>query len=349
MPWPAGYPLACGAPWPTSKPLCATWRRSSGAPPRQASARPPTGSRSSCGRWAPTRTRNPSRSTPATGSPSARRRPPRRAWRCWRCAAVAVARAWPRLPAARRRRRRSLDDISGGAQVFAPRAAQARVAQRRRESPAIRAGEHTLVFVAHHDAGHGGAVFHHSRPTRSRSAGRASSAGSGDLPAAHAAVGRRPDPHRARRAHGLAALRRRRRGIRALGTAAAMADIARAPSCPAPTTTSRRSRVLLELARRCATIRSRASASCWSRPAARSRSWRACAASSPAGRRTCRGSHALRLLEYVGVPAPVADRGRGHGCGCRLPAGDARLVAGVAQAAGIGSCGPAHRASRPTG
>ena len=54
-----------------------------------------------------------------------------------------------------------LDDISGGAQV-------SRRALPKRESRNVVAtagdpgGEHTLVLVAHHDAGHGGAVFDHS-------------------------------------------------------------------------------------------------------------------------------------------------------------------------------------------
>jgi hypothetical protein len=54
-----------------------------------------------------------------------------------------------------------LDDISGGAQVL-------RRALPKRESRNVVAvagdpdGEHTLVLVAHHDAGHGGAVFDHS-------------------------------------------------------------------------------------------------------------------------------------------------------------------------------------------
>ena len=54
-----------------------------------------------------------------------------------------------------------LDDISGGAQV-------SRRALPTRESRNVVAvagdpnGERTLVLVAHHDAGHGGAVFDHS-------------------------------------------------------------------------------------------------------------------------------------------------------------------------------------------
>jgi hypothetical protein len=54
-----------------------------------------------------------------------------------------------------------LDDISGGAQL-------SRRALPKRESRNVVAvagdpdGEHTLVLVAHHDAGHGGAVFDHS-------------------------------------------------------------------------------------------------------------------------------------------------------------------------------------------
>jgi hypothetical protein len=58
-----------------------------------------------------------------------------------------------------------LDDISGGTQV-------SRRALPKRESCNVVAvagdprGEHTLVLVAHHDAGHGGAVFDHSLADR---------------------------------------------------------------------------------------------------------------------------------------------------------------------------------------
>ena len=161
-PWPAGYPLACGAPWPT---------RSRRAPPgddraRHRLARRARGRRvdrrSSCaslgadahteseqvhgGYWIP------------VGAPAAAAAGP---------GAAGAAPRWPwRAPGRARRRRggcgvdprRHQRRRAGVAPARCPSASRATSSR----SPAIRDGDRTLVLVAHHDAGHGGAVFDHT-------------------------------------------------------------------------------------------------------------------------------------------------------------------------------------------
>src|SRR5215218_2578928 len=172
------------------------------------------------------------------------------------------------------------DDVSAGPHVFRrllPRRTTCNVVAEAGDPE----GAETVVFVAHHDAANGGAVFH---PGLTRwiadrfpdwYAGQETSPPLMRLVVAGPALA------------GLGALLGRRASA---GSAAGWrshrcsrsATSPRAPWCPAPTTTSPRSRSSSSSPGCWAPSRRRACACCCSRPGARSRLWRGCAGSSAA-------------------------------------------------------------------
>ena len=174
-------------------------------------------------------------------------------------------------------------------------------------------GAETVVFVAHHDAANGGLVFHPGPTRRIADAFPDWYARAGDVAAADA-----PGRRRARRSPASA------RCWAAAGCGAPAAgwrsarrcvvgDIAARGVVPGANDNLAAVAVLVELAPGCwPSTRRRACACCSSRPAARSRSWRGCAASSPATAPRCRASgRASSCSSASAAPEAIVLEGEG--------------------------------------
>ena len=235
--------------------------------------------------------------------------PPQRA----RGASPALVRAAP-ARRARRRRSRALGDLGRArplARALAARAAaEALDVERRRARRATATPTRTVVVVAHHDAAHGGLIFHSSAPragTRARSRSRSSAAAWPPLMARRRrARARRRSARCSGRATAAAG------DVMAPGGTAAFADIGRRDTVPGANDNLSAVAALLEIAPR---ARARAGrglrvllVSTGSEESFEEGMRRSCAARPRAGA----GPDRLIVLDTLGSPRPDPARGRGH-------------------------------------